>query len=298
MLDYTSVSDLVKLAEHSGISIGEMVLHDQARQQDLPVEKFIALMSERLQIMRQSVETGLRSEELSISSLSGTSAAKMHIASISSKTICGPILSKMLAKALAVVEVNARMGQVVAAPTAGSCGLLPAVILTLAVELQLSEKEAILGLFTASGLGLVVANCATVAGAEGGCQAVCGSAAAMAAGAAIAMMGGNPRQVANAFAIALKNSLGLICDPVGGLVEVPCIKRNAISVANAMAASDMSLAGIESAIPADEVIAAMKSIGDMMPIALKETSTGGLAMTPTGQKIAEKMVEMASKRRR
>ena len=196
-----------------------------------------------------------------------------------------------LARALAVSEVNARMGRIVAAPTAGSCGILPAVILTFAEEKALDERTAVLGLWTASGIGMVIANQASLSGAEGGCQAECGSAAAMSAAAAGEMLGGSPRQAAEACAIALKAVLGLVCDPVAGLVEVPCIKRNASGAANALVAAELALAGITSAIPADEVIAAMRAVGSQMPASLRETAAGGLAATPTGREIARRLAD-------
>jgi L-serine dehydratase len=196
------------------------------------------------------------------------------------------VLSQALARALAVTEVNARMGRIVAAPTAGSCGILPAVLLTLAQKDDLADEKLLPVLFTAAGFGLVIANKASISGASGGCQAECGSAAAMAAAAATELLGGTPEQAAQACALALKSVLGLVCDPVAGLVEVPCIKRNASGTANAFVATEMALAGISSVIPADEVIGAMKAIGDQMAAELKETALGGLAATKTARKIA------------
>ena len=184
-----------------------------------------------------------------------------------------------------VSELNASMGRIVAAPTAGSCGILPAAVLTMEEEKHLSEKQCVMSLFTASAIGMVIANNASLAGARGGCQAECGSASAMAAAAIVELAGGTPEMVGSAVAIALKNILGLVCDPVAGLVEIPCIKRNASGVTGAFTAAELALAGIKSAIPADEVIWSMKKIGDVMPAALKETADGGLAATPTGRKL-------------
>ena len=172
------------------------------------------------------------------------------------------------------------MGRIVAAPTAGSCGILPAAVLTMEKDRGCSEKDCIMSLFTASAVGMIIANNASLAGAEGGCQAECGSAAAMAAAAITELAGGTPEMAGHAVAIALKNILGLVCDPVAGLVEIPCIKRNASGVAGAFVAAELALAGIESAIPADEVIWAMKKVGDAMSPAVKETAEGGLAATP------------------
>ena len=181
------------------------------------------------------------------------------------------------------------MGRVVAAPTAGSCGILPAALLTMQNDLGCSERDCVMALFTASAVGMVIATNACVAGAQGGCQAECGSAAAMAAAAIVELAGGTPAQVSDAVAIALKNILGLVCDPVAGLVEIPCIKRNASGVAGAFVAAELALAGIGSAIPADETILAMKKGGDAMSSSLKETAEGGLAATPTGQKLYEQV---------
>ena len=197
-------------------------------------------------------------------------------------------LTPALYRALAVSELNAAMGRVVAAPTAGSCGILPAAVLTMQ-EKGCSEHDCVMALFTASAVGMVITTSASVAGAQGGCQAECGSAAAMAAAAIVELAGGTPRQAADAVAMALKNILGLVCDPVAGLVEIPCIKRNASGVAGAFVAAELALAGIESAIPADEVIVAMKKVGDAMSPALKETAEGGLAATPTARRLYEQV---------
>ena len=191
--------------------------------------------------------------------------------------------------ALAVADTNACMGKIVAAPTAGSCGIMPAAIVSIMNEKKIPIKNVVMSLFTASAIGLVIANKASIAGAEGGCQAECGAASAMAACALVEMCGGTPEMVGNACAIALKNILGLVCDPVAGLVEIPCIKRNAMGTANAFTAAELALAGIGSAIPPDEVIWAMKKVGDSMSSALKETGEGGLAATPTGKALKQKV---------
>ncbi|MCK9251195.1 MAG: L-serine ammonia-lyase, iron-sulfur-dependent, subunit alpha [Clostridiales bacterium] len=290
-ISYQSVQELVETAENDGVTIGQVVLADQAAQLEQSPDALFTRMAERLQVMRQAAEDGLRATERSPSGLSGGAAARLQAALDENRTIAGPLLARMLARALAVSEVNARMGRIVAAPTAGSCGILPAVILTFAEEKALDERTAVLGLWTASGIGMVIANQASLSGAEGGCQAECGSAAAMAAAAAVEMLGGSPRQAAEACAIALKSVLGLVCDPVAGLVEVPCIKRNASGAANALVAAELALAGIASAIPADEVIAAMRSVGDQLPASLRETAAGGLAATSTGREIARRLAD-------
>ena len=286
MLNYDAIHQLVLCAQNAGKNISDVVLEDQADEMGKSQEELYARMNAQLHVMEQSVNGGIHSEARSVSGLSGGAAVKMRRAAEQGHTLLGRPFALVMARALAVAEVNACMGRIVAAPTAGSCGILPAALLSVREELNLSEKSVTMALFTAAGIGMVIARRASVSGAEGGCQAECGSAAAMAAAALAEMAGGTPAMAENACAIALKNSLGLVCDPVAGLVEIPCIKRNAIGAVNAVAAADMAIAGIESVIPADEVIDAMKSIGDMMPASLKETSRGGLAATPTGEKIA------------
>ena len=202
------------------------------------------------------------------------------------------LLGKAIRYSMAVLEVNASMGTIVAAPTAGSCGILPAAVLTMLHDRGAARHNCVMSLFTASAVGMVIANNACLAGAQGGCQAECGSASAMAAAALVELAGGSPQMASHAVAIALKNVLGLVCDPVAGLVEIPCVKRNASGIANAFTAAELALAGVVSAIPADEVIAAMKRIGDAMPAALRETSEGGLAATPTGRRLADELFGM------
>ena len=283
--DYQSLSSLVKAAEDENKPISELVLIQQAEQMECSEEELYKRMAENYKIMKECIEPGCDPNLRSTSGLTGGSAAKMKEASKTGKALTGSLISGALYRALAVSELNAAMGRIVAAPTAGSCGILPAAVITMQKEYNLSDKECIMSLFTASAVGMVIANLASLAGAEGGCQAECGSAAAMAAAAITELAGGTPHQAENAVAIALKNILGLVCDPVAGLVEIPCIKRNASGVAGAFVAAELSLAGIDSAIPADEVILTMKRVGDVMPSALKETADGGLASTPTGQKL-------------
>jgi L-serine dehydratase len=205
------------------------------------------------------------------------------------KPLSGDFCSRAMARAVAVAECNAGMGRIVAAPTAGSCGILPAAILTAEEIFGIAEDSLVMALFTAGAFGMVIVKNATIAGADGGCQAECGSAAAMAAAALVELRGGVPAQAAEACAIAIKNQLGLVCDPVAGLVEVPCIKRNAGGVMCAIAAADMALAGIKSVIPVDEVIQAMREVGAALPESLRETAQGGLAATPSGIALAQKI---------
>lgn len=268
-MKYESIAELIKLAEEKGCRISDVVCAEQADAQGITIECLREKMHQAFQVMKDSSEEGFDPEKRSASGLTGGDAYKRKQAVDQNKNICGKIFGEALAKALSVSQTNACMGRIVAAPTAGSCGILPAALITIMEAKKIPEETVVDALFTASGLGMVIANKASIAGAEGGCQAECGSASAMAAGALVEMCGGTPQMVSHACAIALKNILGLVCDPVAGLVEIPCIKRNAMGVANAFTAAELALAGIESAIPADEVIWAMKRIGDSMPQIVK-----------------------------
>lgn len=289
-LDYTSLAALLAAAEAAGKPLSELVLAQQAEELELPPEQVYDRMARRYAVMAESAEQGCDPALRSASGLTGGSAAKMKAAVEAGRSLTGPVLGAALTRALAVSELNAAMGRIVAAPTAGSCGILPAALLTMEREKGCSRHACIMALFTASAVGLVIARNACLAGAQGGCQAECGSAAAMAAAAIVELAGGTPAQVGDAAAIALKNILGLVCDPVAGLVEVPCVKRNAAGVAGAFVAAELALAGIPSVIPPDEVILAMKRVGDAMAPALKETAEGGLAATPTGCRLREELL--------
>lgn len=288
-MKYDSLADLVAAAEAENMTLSAYILKDQAAIAEKTEEEMFENMERALQVMKESVEDGLDPVKRSASGLTGGDAFKMNEAVKNGRNICGPFFGKAMVKALAVSQTNACMGRIVASPTAGSCGILPSVLLTLAEERNIPDKDLVMALFTASAVGIVIATNASVAGAAGGCQAECGAASAMAAAAMVELCGGTPKQCEHACAIALKNILGLVCDPVAGLVEIPCIKRNAGGVGNAMVAAELALAGIESHIPADEVIVAMKKVGDTMSPALKETAEGGLACTPTGKKLCEKV---------
>lgn len=277
--------DWVIEAESKGKKLSEVILEDQMAELEQTEETLFERMNNNLKVMRGSVEAGLSGTRRSVSGLVGGDAAKVEEHRKKGNSLVGMEISGAIAKALAVAEINACMGKIVAAPTAGSCGVLPAVLLTVEEVCQSSERDIILALFTAAGLGMVLTERASVSGAEGGCQAEIGSAAAMAAAAAVELAGGSPRQTADAAAIAMKSMLGLVCDPVGGLVEVPCVKRNATGATIALAAAEMALSGVRSAIPIDEVIDTMGRVGKQMPCALKETAQGGLAVTPTGRRI-------------
>ena len=284
-VQYQSLAELAALAEEQGEPISALVLRQQAEQLEISEEEVYERMASTYRVMGECIEPGCDPGLRSTSGLTGGSAAKMRAVSEGGKSLTGSVISGALYRALAVSELNASMGRIVAAPTAGSCGILPAAVLTMQAERDLSERECVMALFTASAVGMVIANNACLAGAQGGCQAECGSASAMAAAAIVELAGGSPKMITHAVAIALKNILGLVCDPVAGLVEIPCIKRNASGVTGAFVAAEMALAGIRSAIPADEVIWAMKKVGDSMPQSLRETAEGGLAATPTGQRL-------------
>ena len=272
-------------AETKGIKISEVILQNQIEELEQSEQVLIERMRTNLNVMRESVQAGLVGKRRSLSGLVGGDAAKVESHREKGGSLVGEVMSGAISKALAVAEVNACMGKIVAAPTAGSCGVLPAVLLAVEESRQVSERELLMALFTAAGLGMILAERASVSGAEGGCQAEIGSAAAMAAAAAVELAGGSPRQTADAAAIAMKSMLGLVCDPVGGLVEVPCVKRNATGAMIALMAAEMALAGVKSAIPVDEVIDTMGEIGKQMSCSLKETAQGGLAVTPTGRRI-------------
>lgn len=228
-------------------------------------------------------------ERFSNSGLVGDEAGRMHTYREKGNTISGPFMSLVMERALKVADSNACMRRIVASPTAGSCGVVPAVFLTIQEDRHFTDEQMIQALYVAGGIGGIIASRATLAGAEGGCQAEVGAASAMAAGALVCLLGGGGEAAANAAALALKNLLGLACDPVAGLVEVPCVKRNVVGAVNAVSAAEMTMAGIASRIPPDEVIDAMRSIGKRMDAGIRETGTGGLAGTPTAQMIRKRI---------
>lgn len=282
-LKYLSIAELVDQATAQGESISQIVLRDQAEQMDTEPQVLFRKMRENYHVMQESIQKGADPDIKSTSGLTGGDAWKLYSVYEKKKSLTGSFMAGAMWRALAVSELNAAMGRIVAAPTAGSCGILPAAIVTMQEEYSLDEYDCVMALFTASAVGMVIGNNASLAGASGGCQAECGSASAMAAAAIVELAGGTPQMSGEACAIAIKNILGLVCDPVAGLVEIPCIKRNAGGVTTAFMAAELALAGITSHIPADETILAMKRIGDTMPASLRETAEGGLAMTPTGQ---------------
>ena len=245
------------------------------------VEELDAYMHEVLSVMRDSAVKGMQKDLRSVSGLTGGNAYKLMEGVKSGATAGGSLLGRMAARALAVAECNAAMGRIVAAPTAGACGILPAVLLTLQEEYGYTDGQLVNALYVAGAFGLVIAHRASISGAQGGCQAECGSAAGMAAAAIVYLKGGSAAQSADACSFALMNLLGLVCDPVKGLVEVPCVFRNVGAISIALTAADMALSGIVCPIPCDEVIDAMRQVGDALPSSLRETGEGGCAGCPS-----------------
>ena len=283
-MKYVSIKELINEAKKSGLRISELVKTSQSKEHNVSVDELCAKMKRTYEVMNESIETGLsKKSNLKIEQNDASKIYKKYVDD--GKSIFGSKVGEAVAMAMAVSEVNAGMGKIVAAPTAGSCGIIPAAIVTIKNIYGISEEKVIDSLFTASAIGMVISNVMDIAGASGGCQAECGVAQSMAAAAIVDMLDGDYEQIANAVAISLKNIEGLVCDPVAGLVECPCIKRNASGVINAILAADMALAGIVSIIPVDEVIQSVKQIGDIMDDRLKETAMGGLAMTETGKVI-------------
>lgn len=289
MMEIRSMNELVEVCERERKTIGEVMLMMEEEKSGRDKEAIIGMMEERLIKMKEAVDSGIKDLSTAPSGISGGDASKMHNYVKQGKALSGSYISDAMTFSLATSETNARMGVIVATPTAGAAGILPGVLFSLHKNGDTSYKELVMGLFTASMLGYVIANRSFISGAAGGCQAEVGSAAAMAAGVIVELKGGTPKQAVNATAIAMKSLLGLVCDPVAGLVEVPCIKRNVIGTSIAFSAADLSLAGVESRIPCDEVIEVMYKVGKDMPRTLRETALDGLAMTETGKKVKERL---------
>lgn len=289
MQDHTSLKALASAAAERGISIGQLILEEQAELLEIEQDQLLATMDLDLTLMEQAASAASMTAKRSTSGITGGDANRMHRYLMSKEPLLGGFAGEAVMVALAVAENNAAMGKIVACPTAGSCGILPAVLIP-ALREGIARHDCCLAMLTAGGVGMVIASQASISGAEGGCQAECGSAAAMAAAALVELKGGTPDMAIHAAAIAIKNLLGLVCDPVAGLVEVPCIKRNAGGASVAVCAADMALAGITSVIPPDEVVTAMREVGEAIAPTLRETAEGGLATTPTGRAIAEKLL--------
>lgn len=280
---FESMAEIVRRAEEARTPVWRVILDEDLSQSTHTEERVYQTLRSRLATMREAVAQGMKGTTRSISGLSGGGARRFADWSATAPTLAGSFCAPVIARALATMEINAAMGRIVASPTAGSAGILPAIFLTLAEQRALDDEALIRGLIVAGGIGGVFRARASLSGAEGGCQAETGSAASMAAGAAVEMLGGQPAMVAEAVSFTLQGMLGLICDPLGGLVEIPCITRNVSAAMQAIAAVDMALAGLVFPIPADEVLDTMGEIGRELPERFRETGQGGLAATPTGQ---------------
>jgi len=290
-MDKLTLSAWLDEASACDLSFGNFCLQTQAAELELTETALLERMNQTLSVMQDAIAYGL-SGVRSTGGLVGGDGLRLKLRGAGSEngvSLLGPLPAKVAAYALAANEANAAMGKICAAPTAGSSGVLPGILFAVAEERGYSRDELALALLAAGAIGMVIASRASLSGAEGGCQAECGSAAAMAAGAVVDLLGGTPAQVGQAVALALKNLLGLVCDPVAGLVEVPCVKRNAGAAMIALLSADMALAGIKSVIPVDEVIDAMAAVGHAMHPELRETGMGGLAATPTGLECAERI---------
>ena len=279
-VNFNTMAELAAAARERRLPLHEVVIQREMETRSMTREAVLAAMRENWRVMQAAMERGIASEAPSVSGLTGGDAKRLF--AWRGRGYLGTAALAAAARAVAVSEVNASMGRIVACPTAGSCGIVPAVLQAAVEKTGCTEDAVVAALFTAAGIGMVVEQNACIAGAAGGCQAECGTVTGMAAAALVELAGGTPAMIGNGTALAIKNLMGLVCDPVAGLVEVPCVKRNAAGVANALAAAQMALAGVESVIPCDEVIGALRAVGDALPCSLKETAQGGLAATPTG----------------
>ncbi|NCB30414.1 MAG: L-serine ammonia-lyase, iron-sulfur-dependent, subunit alpha [Clostridia bacterium] len=279
--------ELLSICSGEGIPIYEAMIRRELELGEFSRDELRKEMQRNLDVMRDSVKKGLGETHRSVSGLSGGEAQKLD--SYAAVSLMGPLMARAVAASMAVVEVNASMGRIVAAPTAGASGILPGTLLLFAEDRGWDDDKLMDGLFTGAAIGAIIAANATLAGAEGGCQAETGSAAAMTAAALAELCGAQPAVSLDAAAIALKNVLGLVCDPIAGLVECPCIKRNAIGTVNAVLSADLALCGTGSIIPFDETVWAMRTVGKQMSMDLRETARGGLAATPTARRITKEL---------
>jgi len=289
MITFNSVQAVIALAEKEGTTISAVTLRQTALDTDRSEADILGQMTENLAVMKTAVLAGNAEGSKSISGLTGDWAFRVKSRFDGGKGFCGSFVGEVIYNALAVMQVNACMGRIVASPTAGSCGILPGCLIALQNHYDLTDRQLVDGLLNASAIGMVIAKNATLAGAQGACQAECGSGAAMAASAVTEVMGGTPTMCGHAAAQALKGLMGLVCDPVAGLVEEPCIIRNPTSAMVALCSAEMSMAGVPSLIPVDEVIKAMDSVSKLLPASLRETAEGGIAISPTGKRIAEEL---------
>lgn len=283
-----SMKEIFERSARENIPFWEIVLQYDMEERQVSRQASMAKMLSTWQAIQDAADSYTGTQR-SVSGLVGGDGLKMRLYARRGESIGGEFMDEVIVQAISMAESNACMRRIVASPTAGSCGVVPAVLLPLCEREHYTQHELLEALYVASGIGAVIAYRASISGAAGGCQAEIGTASAMAAGALVSLRGGTNEQLGHAVAIALKNLMGLVCDPVAGLVEVPCVKRNVIGAVNAISAADMALAGIESRIPVDEVIDAMGEVGRRMPVEFRETALGGLAATPTGKAVKERM---------
>lgn len=288
-MNFTNARKLLDICQRENISISQAMIKREIECSDKNVDEIRSKMNNALNIMKSAVDRSINNPQKSIGGLIGGEAKKLSEHRIKNKPVCGQIVSKAISYAMGTLEVNATMGLIVAAVTAGSSGILPGVLLALKDEFQLSNDSLVDALFNAGAIGHIISHNATVSGAEGGCQAEVGSASAMAASAVVELMGGTPKQCLDAAGTALTNLMGLVCDPIAGLVESPCQSRNAIGASNALISAEIALSGIEQVIPFDEIVHAMKLVGSSIAFELRETSIGGVAGTPTACEIKKKI---------
>lgn len=283
-MSFQSIEEILQACGEENQPFWQVILQADVEDEGISEEESLKKMHHAWDVMKSSIED-YDPEMRSLSGMVGGEGGKMAAYAEKGDTLCGPFVSKVISRALMMGCSNACMRRIVAAPTAGACGVLPSVLYTCWKEGGCPEESIIQALYVAGGVGQVIAERASISGAAGGCQAEIGSASAMAAAALVSVKGGAPEQMADACAMALKNLMGLVCDPVGGLVEVPCVKRNVIGAVNALSAADMALAGIRSVIPADQVMDAMQEVGDSMDLSLRETAKGGIAATPRAREL-------------
>ena len=288
-MNILTFDELINECQKQEKNIYELIQEIEAADADITIDEVRKNVKLHIETMKSTIKSGMNSSEKAISQWCGDDCQKLQSRYLNKKSLFGVLFEKIITYSLATIEENLRMGKVVACPTAGSCGIVPAVIIAVSEEQNFDEDVQINALITAGAIGVIISHKVQLAGAVAGCQAECGVAAAMCAGALTQMLGGNINQIINAVALAMKNLLGLTCDPVCGLVEVPCIKRNPILAIHAVTSSELALAGIESKIPLDEVIDAVRQTGQLMSPMLKESSLAGLATTKTALKLKEKI---------
>jgi len=286
---YKNIEELISKAEQLSCPLWKVILENEMKYSEMSEEDVFLELDRHYKVMEDSAAKALDRTSHTVGGLIEGIAAKQRLHALSGESICGDFINLVMARALSSSEVNASMGKICAAPTAGACGIIPAILISIGEKYDLSRRRILKGLLTASGVGAVIVKHASVAGSEAGCQAECGVAAAMAAAACVELRGGPPKAAAHALSFALMNAMGLVCDPIAGLVQVPCAQRNASQAVNALLSADLALSGMECIIPADEMIDAMYRVGKMLPPELRETAQGGIAATKTAQRIRREL---------